>query len=76
MDNNENLEMKKNDSFRVGLTVLILLAVLTIGEYALGAVGANWVPVFIAILLFKAFLVIRDYTHFGKLFSSEEARDE
>jgi fatty acid desaturase len=76
MESNENLDLRKSESFRVGLTVLILLAVLTIGEYALGAVGANWVPVFIAILLFKAFLVIRDYMHFGKLFSSAEAGDE
>lgn len=76
MESNENLENRKNELYRVGLTILILLAVLTIGEYALGAVGANWVPVFMAIALFKAFLVIRDYMHVRKLFSSEESHNE
>jgi Prokaryotic Cytochrome C oxidase subunit IV len=76
MDNNQNLENRKYEMYRIGLTVMILLVVLTIGEYALGAVGANWTSVFIAIALFKACGVIRDYMHIGKLFSSEEEYHE
>jgi hypothetical protein len=71
MEKNESLEIRKNESYRIGSTVLILLAVLTIGEYALGSVGANWISVFIAIAGFKAFLVIRDYMHIGRLFTNE-----
>lgn len=76
MDNSEEMEARKTYAYRVGLTIFILLFVLTIGEYGLGAVGANWTSVFIAIALFKAFLVIRDYMHIGKLFSSEEKQHE
>lgn len=75
-NNSEELEIRKAYAYRVGLTILILLVVLTIGEFGLGAVGANWTSVFIAIALFKAFLVIRDYMHFGKLFSGEENQHE
>jgi hypothetical protein len=76
MENSEVLENKKNFAYRVGLTTFILLAVLTIGEYALGAVGANWISVFIAIAVFKTFLVLRDYMHLGRLFSGEEVDHE
>ncbi len=76
MENSEELDARKAYAYRVGLTILILLVVLTIGEYGLGAVGANWISVFIAIALFKAFLVIRDYMHIGKLFAGEEEYHE
>jgi hypothetical protein len=76
MENSENLEIRKNERYGIGLTVLILLAVLTIGEYGLGIVGANWITIFLAIAAFKAFLVLRDYMHFGRLFSSEGERHE
>jgi hypothetical protein len=76
MENTENMEIRKAYAYRVGLTILILLFVLTIGEYGLGAVGANWTSVFIAIALFKAFLVVRDYMHIGKLFTGEEEHHE
>lgn len=76
MEKSEELEISKAYAYRIGLTILILLVVLTIGEYALGAVGANWTSVFIAIALFKAFLVVRDYMHIGKLFSGEEQHHE
>jgi hypothetical protein len=76
MENNEDRDIRKNEMFRIGATVFILLAVLTIGEFALGSVGANWTTVFIAIAGFKAFLVIRDYMHIGKLFSNEDEYHE
>jgi hypothetical protein len=72
MDTNDAMEQKKQEKYRVGVTILILLAVFTLGEYGVSAVGANWLGVFVLIALLKAFLVLRDYMHIGRLFSSEE----
>ena len=78
MDTSKNMEQSgveatsTKDIYRVGVTIMILLAVFTIGEYAISAVGTSWVFVFILIAALKAFLVVRDYMHLGRLFSSEE----
>jgi hypothetical protein len=71
-ENQEQLEKKKKEAFGAGLVVFILLAVFTIGEYWIGAVASDWWFALIGIALLKAFLVIRDYMHVGRLFASEE----
>ncbi|HEX7976077.1 MAG TPA: cytochrome C oxidase subunit IV family protein [Anaerolineales bacterium] len=63
---------QKNDIYRIGVGVLILLAVLTIGEYFLGSVAPTWWPPLIVIGLIKAFFIIRDYMHLPRLFAGEE----
>ncbi len=68
----ENLAAKKLSQFKIGLLIFILLAVLTAVEYGIAWFGKNLVFILILIALFKAFLVIRDYMHIGRLFSSEE----
>jgi len=72
MSENDDLTEKKNNRFRVGGAVLLLLAVFTIGEFAISAVGATWVSIFVLIAVLKATLVLRDYMHIGRLFSDEE----
>ncbi len=74
-----NLEAKKKEKYGMGLTILILLAVASVGEYGIAVTGSNLLRVgsdmgFVLILIgvFKAFLVVRDYMHIGKLFSNEE----
>lgn len=64
-------EMKKQ-AYRIGTAVLILLIFLTIGEFLIGSFVVGWAGVLIAISLIKAFFVIRDYMHFGRLFAAEE----
>jgi uncharacterized protein YqhQ len=66
------LEKKKQEKYRVGVTVLMLLAVLTIGEFGLSAVGANAAFILVPIALIKAFFVIRDYMHVGRLITDTE----
>ncbi len=63
---------KKAKAFRVGIIVMLVLAVLTIGEFSLAQSGAQWTAVFLGIALVKAFLVVRDYMHIGRLFGEEE----
>lgn len=65
-------EEKKKMAYRIGTTVLILLIFLTIGEYLIGANVIGWSGVLIAIALIKAFFVVRDYMHIGRLFAAEE----
>lgn len=70
------LEEQKKEAFRVGLGVFILLAAFTLGEYWIGAVAATWWAPLLAIAAMKAFLIIRDYMHVGRLFAGEEEGHE
>jgi hypothetical protein len=72
METNASDELKQ-EKFRIGLTILLLLIVFTIGEFGIAAVGANIAAAFFGIALLKAFLVVRDYMHIGRLFDEEEA---
>jgi hypothetical protein len=63
---------KKKDAYRIGLGVIIILAVFTIGEYMVGSVAIGWWQPLIAIALFKAYFVMRDYMHLPRLFAGEE----
>lgn len=69
MEANENI---KKEAYQKGVYVLLLLAVLTLGEFWLAFIGAPWWSVLIMIAAFKAFLVVRDYMHIGRVFGSEE----
>lgn len=68
---NEVLDQKKA-AFQFGLAVFILLAALTIGEYAIGSIAVGWWSPILAIAVLKAFFVVRDYMHISRLFTAEE----
>jgi len=67
------MEEKKQAAYRVGVVVLILLAVMTVGEYFIGAVASVWWAPLLGIALFKAYFIVRDYMHIGRVFAGEEA---
>ncbi len=69
------LEEKKLEAFRIGAGVLILLAVMTIGEFWIGAVASAWWAPLLSIAVLKAFFVMRDYMHVSRLFAPEEAEE-
>jgi fatty acid desaturase len=76
-DQAENqLEEQKKEAFRVGVGVFVLLAAFTIGEYWIGSVAASWWAPLLAIAAMKAFLIMRDYMHVGRLFAGEEEGHE
>jgi hypothetical protein len=68
----DKLVEKKQEKFSLGVTILILLAALTIGEFMIASVGNNLALVLMLVALLKAWLIVRDYMHIGRLFSGEE----
>jgi hypothetical protein len=70
------LEEKKKEAFRIGASVLILLAVLTLGEFWIGSIASSWWAPLLSVALLKAFLVVRDYMHLPRLFAAEEETHE
>jgi len=66
------MEEKKQQAYRIGWVVLILLAFLTIGEYLIGSYTVGLASALLLIALIKAFFVVRDYMHIGRLFAGEE----
>jgi hypothetical protein len=73
--NDEKYEAKKKEIYQKGISVIILLIFLTLGEYFIGAVAYAWAfvaTILITISVIKAFFVVRDYMHIGRLFTSEE----
>lgn len=68
----EKMLAKKNTAYQAGVTIFIILLALTIGEYALGAVGTPWWMVLLAIAVLKAFFVLRDYMHFSRLLAVDK----
>lgn len=66
------MDEQKKQGYRAGAVVFILLAVLTIGEYLIGRVAYSWWMPMLGVALLKAFLIVRDYMHIGRLFMSDE----
>lgn len=63
------------EKYQLGIYVFVLLAVLTIGEYMIGAAGTPWMAIYFGIAAIKAWFVLQNYMHVGKLFSPEEAEE-
>jgi len=72
MEKSVELEESKKRAFNVGLVVLIMLAVLTVGEYMIGSVASTWFAPLMFIALIKAFFILRDYMHISRVFAGEE----
>jgi caa(3)-type oxidase subunit IV len=68
----EQSVVNRNEAYRIGIVVLVLLGVFTIGEYWLGSIAIGWWAPLVAIAILKAALVIRDYMHIGRVFAGEE----
>lgn len=62
----------KNELLRLGWTVFILLAALTVGEYFIGSIAVGWIAPLFLIALVKAGLIVRDYMHISRLFAGDE----
>jgi len=68
-------EEKQKMDFNVSTVVLILLGAMTIGEFFMGLYAFNWWGPLLAVAVLKAFLIVRDYMHIGKLFAGDEAEE-
>lgn len=66
-DNNESRRAALNR----GVWVAVMLAVLTFGEFLVGVIAPPWGTLLLVVAAFKAFFVITEYMHIGRLFSSD-----
>ncbi len=63
----------KKADYSTNQLVLYILAILTVGEYILGAIATTGIAalmMFIALL--KAYFIIKDYMNIGRLFAGDE----
>jgi hypothetical protein len=72
MAEENNYNENKAEAFRIGFTVLVLLAALTVGEYFIGSIAIGWTAPLIVIGLIKAFFIVRDYMHISRVFAGGE----
>lgn len=68
------MEEQKKQILRIGTSIIILLLFLTIVEYFIGQYVKIWwgAVVLLGISILKAFYIVRDYMHVGRLFAQEE----
>ncbi|MGH2582133.1 MAG: cytochrome C oxidase subunit IV family protein [Anaerolineales bacterium] len=62
----------RRDKLSYGAWVMLFLSVLTFGEYLVGVIAPPWGSLLLGVAAFKAFFVIKDYMHVGRLFTEEE----
>ena len=67
-----NQEEKKKEAYRIGVDVLILLGAMTIGEYLIGAFAPVWWAPLLGVAILKAYYIVRDYMHIGRVFAKDE----
>lgn len=63
-------DAKKATELRLGVNILVILAVLTVVEFVVALAAQIW-EVLIVIALIKAALVLQNYMHLPRLFSEE-----
>ena len=72
MNENKSFDDHQFDGYQKGIAVIVLLAVLTAAEFLISSVAFTWWAPLVAIGLVKAFFVMRDYMHIGRVFATEE----
>ena len=68
------MDEKKKQAYKLGATVLIILAVLTALEFTVASFNFNWTWFLFGIAILKAWFVIRNYMHLPRLFNEEEGQ--
>ena len=72
MQKDNLMEEKKRSAYKVGVTVLVILAVLTVIEFTVASFNFNWTWLMFGIALLKAWFVVQNYMHLPRLFKQEE----
>jgi hypothetical protein len=68
------MEEKKNQALKRGTALIIVLVFLTISEFLIGQYVKIWwgAVILLGIASIKAFFVVRDYMHVGRLTAGSE----
>lgn len=64
----------RREQLLTGLWIMLILAVLTFGEFLVGVIAPPWGSMLLLVAAFKAFFVIKDYMHIGRLFAPAEEK--
>jgi caa(3)-type oxidase subunit IV len=79
MDENSNIEEKNNGEYKeqknIGIAVFLLLIALTVGEFFIGSIAADWNWPLWGIAIFKAILIIYYFMHVTRLFGSSKEEE-
>jgi hypothetical protein len=65
-------ETNHKAAFQKGIVIMIVLAALSAIEFTIGKLASTWWIPLLLIALIKAFFVVRDYMHIGRVFAVEE----
>jgi hypothetical protein len=68
-------EIKKKEAYQKGIAIIIFLAVLSVIEFTIGMLASAWWVPLLLIAVVKAFFVVRDYMHIGRVFAGDEETD-
>ena len=67
---------EKSEEYQAELSagnwILVMLAVLTLGEFLVGVIAPPWGIILLIIAVWKSYYVVKDFMHIGRLFSSDE----
>lgn len=66
------LQQHEKDMLRIGVAVFILLAMVTAGEFFIGSISPAWIAPLIGAAIVKAFFIVREYMHIGRVFETDE----
>ena len=76
MDENKKTEEQNNGDYKdqknIGIAVFLLLVALTIGEFFIGSIAADWNWHLWGIAIFKAVLIIYYFMHVTRQFGSSK----
>ena len=67
------IEESRTEAIRAGGWIFMMLVILTIGEFTTAVIAAPWTFILWAVAIWKAYYVVKDYMHIGRLFSDEES---
>jgi heme/copper-type cytochrome/quinol oxidase subunit 4 len=66
------MSQDKKQTYKLGLIILIVLAVLTAIEFGVATAHIPWVWIFFLLALIKAWFVLQYYMHLPRLFKAEQ----
>lgn len=72
MADNKDQATSRKAELNAGVWVLLMLGVLTFGEFIVGVIAPPWGSSLLIVAAFKALFVIVYFMHIGRLFTSGE----
>lgn len=73
---NEKKDEKEDNGLKdvlwAGVWVLIVLSVLTFGEFLVASIAPPWGYILLVVAIWKSYYVVKTYMHVGRLFGGDE----